>query len=235
MAIKAVVFDLDGTITRFNLDYKAVRAEVRNMLMNSGVPESLLPMEGSTFRMIKESSKYLRTSGRLVREVQMIVCKVLAVIEKRELEAAKTTDLLPGVSQMLRALRKDRIRIGLCTVNGDVSAEYILNKFAIRRFFDSVVSRDKVTNVKPEKEHLQYVLRALNVNASNAAVVGDGTSDMKCARAIGAIAIGLPTGVSTLNNLINAGADYVITKMTDLPKLITELNGSFPEEIPHVT
>lgn len=56
MAIRAVVFDLDGTVTRFNLDYKAVRLELRNLLMSSGIPASVLPTGGSTFEMIKLES-----------------------------------------------------------------------------------------------------------------------------------------------------------------------------------
>ncbi|MEM0314188.1 MAG: hypothetical protein QXQ41_06545 [Candidatus Bathyarchaeia archaeon] len=41
MMIRAVVFDLDGTIVTFSMDYKALRAEVRGFLINQGVPASV--------------------------------------------------------------------------------------------------------------------------------------------------------------------------------------------------
>jgi len=36
IVIKAVVFDLDGTLASFNLDYRAVRTEVRRHLEKKG-------------------------------------------------------------------------------------------------------------------------------------------------------------------------------------------------------
>jgi len=41
--IRAVVFDLDGTIVKFNIDYKAVRAEVRSFLIKEGMPAWYYP------------------------------------------------------------------------------------------------------------------------------------------------------------------------------------------------
>lgn len=37
MVVKAVIFDLDGTIVAFNIDFKAVRAEVRSFLISIGL------------------------------------------------------------------------------------------------------------------------------------------------------------------------------------------------------
>ena len=51
-------------------------------------------------------------------------------------------------------------------------------------------------------------------------VVGDGVSDMKCAKELKAIAVGLPTGLSSIKELISSGANYIVTAITDLPMLI---------------
>ena len=50
MRVKAVIFDLDGTLASFNLDYKTVRAEVRGCLLNMGVPASVLSVNESIDR-----------------------------------------------------------------------------------------------------------------------------------------------------------------------------------------
>ncbi len=82
-------------------------------------------------------------------------------------------------------------------------------------------------NVKPSAEHLEAVLNGLEVDGGEAMVVGDGISDMKCATEAGVIAVGFPTGFSSQKDLINSGANYIITSITDLPALIDQI-----EEIP---
>jgi phosphoglycolate phosphatase-like HAD superfamily hydrolase len=67
-------------------------------------------------------------------------------------------------------------------------------------------------------------LKALHVKPDEALVVGDGKSDMKCASDLKVIAVGLPTGVSTREDLMKAGANYLITSITDLPTLIESIN-----------
>jgi len=54
-------------------------------------------------------------------------------------------------------------------------------------------------------------------------VVGDGVSDMKCARELKAIVVGLPTGLSSVKELISSGANYIITSITDLPMLLEQI------------
>ena len=49
MAIEAVIFDLDGTLAHFSLDFKALRSEVRTYLMSIGVPAPLLDVNESIF------------------------------------------------------------------------------------------------------------------------------------------------------------------------------------------
>jgi phosphoglycolate phosphatase-like HAD superfamily hydrolase len=81
-----------------------------------------------------------------------------------------------------------------------------------------------VKNVKPNAEHLEATLKALEVKPEEAMVVGDGISDIRCARELQAIAVGLPTGVSSPKELISAGANYLITSIIDLPTLIEYIN-----------
>ncbi len=87
-------------------------------------------------------------------------------------------------------------------------------------FFDAVIPRNKVKHVKPSGEHLEAVLKALKVSPKEAVLVGDGTRDMECARELKVVAVGLSTGVSTQKELMNAGANYLITSIADLPSLI---------------
>jgi len=224
MAVKAVVFDLDGTIASFNIDYKAVRAEVRSFLMRAGLPASILSINESIFEMLKKTEIFMKNNGKSEGAFMDIRAKASEIAENYELEAAKTTSLLSGILETLKALKKMNLKIGLCTINSEKSTNYVLKRFAIEEFFDALTPRDGVKYVKPNAEHLEATLKALGVNPEETMVVGDGVSDMKCARELNAIAVGLPTGVSSPKELINSGANYFITSITDLPTLIGYIN-----------
>ncbi|MGQ9538237.1 MAG: HAD family hydrolase [Candidatus Bathycorpusculaceae bacterium] len=227
MTVKAVIFDLDGTLTSFNIDYKSIRAEVRSLLIRDGIPASVLSMNESIFEMLKKTEIFMKNNGQSERAFMKIRRKALEIAEKYELEAAKTTGLLPGVLETLKTLKRMGLKLGLCTVNGEKSTNYILKKFEIAEFFDAITSRDHVKYVKPNTEHMEGTLKALNVKPEEAVVVGDGSSDMRCARELKAIGVAVPTGVSNPKELIASGANYLITSITNLPQLIESLNKIF--------
>jgi phosphoglycolate phosphatase len=222
--IRAVVFDLDGTIVKFNLDFRAVRAEVRSFLIKEGMPASVLSLNESIFEMLKKAEIFMKNNGKPPAKIEEVRRKALAIAEKHELEAAKTTSLQPGITEVLKTLKDMGLKVGICTVNSQKSAEYLLKKFGINKFFDAVTARDNVKNVKPSIEHLEATLKALGVDPKEALVVGDSVADMKCAKELGAIAVGLPTGVSTPKELADAGANYVITSIMDTSTLIGQIN-----------
>ena len=220
MTLRAVVFDLDGTLANFNLDYKTVRAEVRSFFIREDLPASILSTNESIFEMLKKAEIFMKNNSKSEKTIREIRGKALAIAEKFELEAAKSTSLLPGVAETLATLKKMGLKIGLFTINSEKSTNYILKRFRIARFFDAVTPRNSVKYVKPSSEHLESVLDALEVDPNETIVVGDGVSDMKCAKELKAIAVGLPTGLSSMKELITSGANYIITSITDLPVLI---------------
>jgi HAD superfamily hydrolase (TIGR01509 family) len=223
-SIKAVIFDLDGTIASFNLDYKAVRGEVREYLLRIGVPASLLSANESIFEMLKKTEIFVKNSGKSAEAMEEIRKEALGMAEKYELEAARTTSLLPGANETLKTLKQMGLKIGLFTLSGDKSARYILQRFKLGEFFGVTVPRNRVNFVKPNPEHLEMALKVLGVVPEETVVVGDSKVDMESARELKAIAVGLPTGTSTTEQLTVHGANYIITSITDLPVLIDKIN-----------
>ena len=117
--IAAVIFDLDGTLSSFNLDYKTVRANVRGLLEERGVPASLLSANEGVLEMINKSEKWARATGKSSEFIQAVKAQASAISEKHEMEAALETNLLPGVEETLKAIRKMGLKIGLCTINSN--------------------------------------------------------------------------------------------------------------------
>jgi phosphoglycolate phosphatase len=224
VVIKAVIFDLDGTIAAFNLDYKTVRGEIRSYLIRIGVPPSVIAVNDSVFDMVTKARLFMTNQGKSADAIEEVSRESLKMAEKYELEAAAHTSLLPGVEETLKAVKKLGLKIALCTINSANSTEHILKRFKIAEYFDVVVPRNKVLRFKPDPEHFKTALTVLEVASSETLVIGDSITDIQAAQQVKALSVGLPTGVSTQKQLITQGANYIITSITDLPMLIQRIN-----------
>jgi HAD superfamily hydrolase (TIGR01549 family) len=222
--IEAVIFDLDGTLAHFNLDFKALRAEVRIYLMRTGVPASVLNVNESIFDMLAKAEIFFRNGDKSAQVFEEVRSQTLAIAEKYEMEAALTTSLQPGAVETLKELKGMELKLGLCTTSSEKAAKYILQRFRIEDFFNILVSRNKVKYVKPHTEQFETALKALRARAQETVIVGDSVVDMQSARELKSIAVGIPTGTSTMEQLKNHSANYIITSLTDLPVLIKEIN-----------
>ena len=223
LLIQAAIFDLDGTLTHFNLDFKTLRADVRSYLIRVGVPVSVLNVNESIFDMLAKTEIFFKNSDN-PGDFEATRSQALAIAEKYEMEAARTTNLLPGASEVLSELNRMKLKLALCSTSSEKSVNYILEHFKIGKFFSVVVPRNRVRYVKPHTEEFELALKELNVTASAALVVGDGIVDMKGAKELKAVAVGFPTGLFSAEQLERNGANYIITSLTDLTVLIKEIN-----------
>lgn len=160
MRISAVIFDLDGTLTRPVLDFGRIRAEI-------GVPEGAL-LDG-----IEAMSESARAAA-------------FAVLHRYEDEAAGTSELHPGTEAVLARLREQRRRLGLATSNRRVSVETVCSRHGLS--FDAIVTREDGP-VKPDAFPVLAVCERLGVTPGEVVYVGDYLFDMQCARAAGARAV----------------------------------------------
>jgi len=222
--IEAVIFDLDGTIVDFNLDYKSVRAEAIQLLAKQGFPSSMFSTNESIFTMLKKANTNMKNYGVGERDITSLKKAVLSVATRHELAAAHTTNIKPGIVETLKTLTGMNLKTAIFTVSGEQSTSYILNVFRLKRFFNAIITRESVSTVKPDPVHLKAALKALNVKPDDAIVVGDSKWDMRCARELNVIAVGIATGISSKKDLMCAGATYLISSLTDIPTLIRQLN-----------
>lgn len=221
--INSVVFDLDGTLVEFNLEVKTVRAEVRQFLIKQGIPPSILPPNESIFRMLEKTEVFMKNSSKTENEYRIIREEVLSITRKYELKAAKTTSILPGVLETIKELKEKNFKLAVFTINGEDSANYILNRLNLKRFFDAVISRENVSTVKPNPIHLEATLKALDVDSHQVVVVGDSIVDMKSAKALNVKAVGIASNDKLARELKLAGATQVIRSITELISLIPKL------------
>ena len=221
--IKAVIFDLDGTLVKFNLDVKACKSEIIKYLTEYGCPRSLFSVQETGFDMLIKAKKYLSKEKLKKHQSFKIKKGVFSIVKSFELRAAMTTEIFPNVPNTLKTLKEMKLKIGLCTINSEKATRFILNRFNLTKFFDTVLTREKVSEVKPNPAHLKGILSALNVSPEEAIMVGDSVRDVTCANHLNVLAIGVMTGISSMEDLIRSGVHYVLSSVNDLPKLLLEL------------
>ncbi len=162
MPIRAVIFDLDGTITQPYLDFDVIREEM-GLERNSGP--------------ILEAMEKMTPPQR--RRAEMI-------LHSHEEKAVAESKLNVGAKETLSGLQARRIPIGVLTRNRKDNAWAVAIKHGLH--FDAVVGREDGP-VKPDAFGVRHLCRRFAVEPAQTVVVGDYLFDLLCARAAGAIPV----------------------------------------------
>jgi len=162
MPIKAVIFDLDGTITQPYFDFDAIRQEI-GLSIDSGP--------------LLESMEKMNPQLRRKAEKILFIHEQKAVIESK---------LNAGADQTLSALRAAGIHIGILTRNKRDNAYAIAQKHKLK--FDAVIGREDGP-VKPDAFGVIELCRQFGVKPQETLLVGDYLFDLLCAKAAGAVAV----------------------------------------------
>jgi HAD superfamily hydrolase (TIGR01509 family) len=221
LKIKAIVMDMDGTITNFNLDFMSFRRRALEELEKMGLRTP-------------DMTDHLPLSmilGKLRNEVDIntfraIRRKIYSMIEETELKAAVDVTLYPGAVDTLRKLRNQSVMIGLVTNNSRKGTDLTLSRHRLHNLFDAVVTRDDCEDMKPAAEPVLKVLEKLMVTPGEAVLVGDGVMDVMAAKAAGLPSVAVATGPFKSDLLLKAEPDYLLGSINDLPALITSLNAT---------
>jgi phosphoglycolate phosphatase-like HAD superfamily hydrolase len=156
-------------------------------------------------------------------EVERIQKKAYEPIESCEWEGTPNCHLLPGCSSTLNWLKDQGIRMGIATSNSHDVAEWILESKNIRDYFSSVVGRRPELRMKPYPDQILQCLEEMMVEPSRSVVVGDSVKDVLATKSANIIAIAIPSYFTRGQALEEAGADYMIENLKDLPKILLSL------------
>ena len=137
--------------------------------------------------------------------------------------ATRRGSLLPGVLPLLRAVReRSDVAVGILTGNVAAGARLKLRHYGIDAFFDFGGYGDHHTDrggiAADALGAADAYLRATHRLAAEPAlttVIGDTPEDVRCARSIGAKAIAVATGNSSLSELTAAAPDRAFPDLTD--------------------
>jgi len=183
--LKAVIFDLDGTLIDSKIDFRKMKRRNIRLLEASGVEKGLLTEEMLNHDIEKRAIEDLRKKGVSEEEIQRVFQKVAEIMSEVELEAIEDVKLLDGVVETLEKLKKIGLKIGIITRSCREYANRILEGFELERLIDALAARDDVLKPKPDPEHPRYLMKILGVKPSETVLIGDHPIDALCAKNVG--------------------------------------------------
>ena len=128
--------------------------------------------------------------------------------------------LFPGVAEVLDTLADKGIACTIATARGRGSLKELLEKMNITDKFSYLLAAEDTALLKPDAEPVLKTLSDLSYAPENTLVVGDMPVDILMGKGAGVFTCGVTYGVSGVNSLIEAGADYIIDSISELPGIL---------------
>ena len=216
--IEAVIFDHDGTLVHLNIDFGLIRKGVEGIMAVYGIePDGFRDLH--ILEMIDEATGLI--SEQNPSKGPCFYHESLELVAAHEVRAAKGGRILAGVIDMLRLLRRRRVKVGIITRNCKEAVRIVFPD--IESLCDTFIPRDEVARVKPHPDHLALALKRLAVtDMARCLMVGDHVLDIEAGRRMGMKTAGVLTGRMTRRDFIEAGADFILDDATGVPGCIFE-------------
>jgi HAD superfamily hydrolase (TIGR01509 family) len=209
--VRFLLFDLDGTLISPGTDFRAMREEVRGLLLEAGVPQDF------NFRHIlgglEDSAAWLRAHGRTQKECDGVRERCYALIEAREREGLARAQAIPGVREALEEWR-ERYAVGIFTRTHPDVLRASIERFQLGAFAVLLSRADGPP--KPDPAQTRLALARAGVLPEHALAVGDHVFDVQSARGAGVRSVGVLTGSGKREDLLREGAAMVVDSVPAL-------------------
>jgi phosphoglycolate phosphatase len=217
--IRAVIFDLDGTL----IDSRADIARSANRALSTlGFAE--LPVEVISEFVGDGAPRLLERAARVAPDDPRLSRLVAAFLDEYAAHPVVTTSVFPGAREALEAL--SALPLGLCTNKPRVTTELVLRALDLERHFRGIVAGDDLPRKKPDPLPILHLAEKLDVPVKSVPVVGDGAQDIEAGRAAGARAVGVRHGIQPIERLLAASPERVLDSLDELPAYVAELGSS---------
>jgi phosphoglycolate phosphatase len=211
-ALKAFIFDLDGTL----IDSLADIAESINRMLDArGYPrceqEVFKQMVGDGMEKLVE-----RALPEGVRSEELIKICVEEYRAHYDMLWNAQTQPYPGIGEMLTEMKARGLKLGVISNKAHRFTVPMTEHFFGKTCFDHILGQRTEVPRKPEPDGAHEMAAVLGLKTEEMAYVGDSGIDMQFAKNSGMRAVGVRWGFRSEAELIECGADLVISSAAEL-------------------
>ena len=217
--LKAVVFDLDGTLIDSRIDYERMADLMRVVFSVGGIPEEHLTDRRKIYQIIRGGDKVLAEMGVEQARRPMIAAEMERIMNQVELEGVHLTKPMRNSIETLRFLRERGLGIGIATRGCKDYAIESMRLTGLQGYVDKCLARDDVPYPKPDPRHLLNVVKQLGVVPTQVFYVGDTSIDLETAQAAEIEFIGYKRDEEWGKRLTDAGCAIMVEDLIDLVKI----------------
>jgi 2-phosphoglycolate phosphatase len=217
--LKAVFFDLDGTLLDTALD---LGAALNACLREDGLPE----VENSIIRTLVSDGalSLVRHGYDIATDHPKIPQLRQRLLDHYAGNVAEHTRLFPGMQDVLNFIAKHNLAWGIATNKPWLYTDLLLKHFDFARTPCCVICPDHVAQRKPHPESLAVACEAAQCQISEAIYVGDHKRDIDCAINANMLSVCANYGyISKSHDTSSWRADYYIEHAQDLIPILEGL------------
>lgn len=208
MRVRAVVFDLDGTLID---GYEGIHEALGFAMTSLGLP---VPDRARVREMVGHGLDRLLAQAA---GPELAADGVRLFRERYADVAIGGSRVLPGVEGTLARLAAGGCVLSVASNKPLRFTRMILEAKGIATRFAAIAGPDEAHPPKPDPAMLRSLLAAMGAAAEETVCVGDMEVDVEFARAGGCRAVVVPSGSRSLAFLRGVGADELIESISDLP------------------
>lgn len=212
-----ILFDLDGTLTDPKIGITTcVQYALHKMGIEEPDPDRLEPFIGppliDSFREF-----YGMNEEEAVRAVEYYR-------ERFSTVGLFENEVYSGIPELLARLKKDGRKLAIASSKPTVYVKKILEYFSIYEYFDIIVGSELDGTRCRKEEVVEEALEQLSADDKfrkrDAVMIGDRKFDIEGAKAHQIPSIGVNYGYAADNELMEAGADYVVGNVKELSEVL---------------
>ncbi|SEJ82007.1 beta-phosphoglucomutase [Propionispira arboris] len=212
---EAVIFDLDGVIVSTDeYHYKAWKklADEEDIYFDTQINQKLRGVS----RLESLEIILKKTNKTYTEEEKENLAQRKNNYYRELLKSLNHEDILPGVLNVLDALKEKRIKIAIGSSSKNTGT--ILKKIGLDKIFNAVVDGNQIKNSKPDPEVFLLAAKALGVEPLKCVVIEDADAGIKAALAAEMKAVAVGDAQSNMNS------SYRLSDLTkiDINKLLED-------------
>ena len=212
--VRALVFDLDGTLIDSKLDLiLSVNATLTEMGRAKLSDEIISSYIGHGAPMLMS-----RALGGVAKEEELTrgLKYFLDYYEDHKLD---NTCLYPGVAETLAKLGQQKIAMAVLTNKPVKMSVRILEALGVANHFQAIYGGNSFETKKPDPLGVKKILDEFRVKAADAMMIGDSEVDIQTARNAGMIATGVNYGFG-IHDRAQHPADIYLERLSDLLQVV---------------